>query len=314
MKLSNKMSEIVRETVVDIARNAGIFPVLKADGSDEFVKNLMFKMPHNPHFLFIRKDGISTNSVGMPTYFQVAVHPEFFRPEFIEPNHGIDELINCRTKQNLFSSSNYRGFPNYSSNKEPCGKCYEVSNFSALERLFNNFVGKSTKKSLTEILQTTEIFLAPDDQKIESFSKFDQLREISSLVSDNNEITTALIIDTPYIDRILSGEKTWEMRSKNCSIRGTVGLIRKGSGQVIGVVDVVDCTGPLSADDILKNQDKHRISLERLKNPEIAKWNTAWVMANPRKLPVPVTYNHPNGAVIWIKLKDEVQHAIAKQL
>ncbi len=311
---SNKMSEIVRDTVVDIARKSGIFAELKADGSDEFVKNLMFKMPHSEYFLFIRKEGISTNSVGMPSYFQVAVHPEMFRKDLIEPNFGINELINKRTKQNLFSSSNYRGFPHYISNKEPCGKCYEVSNFSALERLFNNLVGKSTKESFVEDLQTTEILVAPDDdQKNENFSKSNQIVVKPRMTNGNNQILSALIIDTPAIDRILNGEKTWEMRSNNCSIRGTVGLIRKGSGQVIGLVDIVDSIGPLSSDEIMQNQDKHKISTERLANPAIAKWNTAWVMKNPCKLPVPILYNHPNGAVIWVKLDNVVQQAIASQ-
>ena len=313
MMSSNKMSEIVRDTVVDIARKVGIFAALKADGKDEFVKNLMFKMPNSKHFLFIRKDGISTNSVGMPSYFQVAVHPEVFRHDLIEPNFGINELINKRTKQNLFSSSNYRGFPHYPSNKEPCGKCYEVTNFSALERLFNNLVGKSVNKSFVEILQTTEILLVPDNQKTEDFSTLNQIAVKPRMAMANNQIVSALIIDSPAIDRILSGEKTWEMRSKNCSIRGTVGLIRKGSGQVIGLVDIVDSKGPLSSDEIMQNQDKHRISTERLANPAIAKWNTAWVMENPCKLPVPVFYSHPNGAVIWIKLEHVVQQAIASQ-
>jgi hypothetical protein len=119
----------------------------------------MFKMPHSQYFLFIRKDGISTNSVGIPSYFQVAVHPKIFWQDLIKSNFEINELINRTTKQNLFSSSNYRGFSHC--NNAPCGKCYKVTTFSALERLLNNLVGKSAKESFVEILQTTEILLAP---------------------------------------------------------------------------------------------------------------------------------------------------------
>jgi hypothetical protein len=132
------MSVEVRKRVVDIASNAGFSIVLKSDGTDEFVKNLMFRMPGRPSFLFIRKEGITTNSNGVPRYFQVAVHPDEFRADCLDPSHGIDEQVNRRTKQNLFASSNYRGFPSFPGYKEPCGKCYKVESLIALERLLSN--------------------------------------------------------------------------------------------------------------------------------------------------------------------------------
>jgi len=53
----------------------------------------------------------------------------------------------------------------------------------------------------------------------------------------------ALLIRTPHIDKILDGKKTWEIRGGRTTVRETVGLIRIGSGTVIGVCDVVDCQG-----------------------------------------------------------------------
>src|SRR5438876_7688725 len=50
----------------------------------------------------------------------------------------------------------------------------------------------------------------------------------------------ALIIDEPWISMIVSGQKTWEMRSRNTQVRGRIGLIRKGSKTVIGLADLVD--------------------------------------------------------------------------
>lgn len=48
----------------------------------------------------------------------------------------------------------------------------------------------------------------------------------------NSEIPTrALVIASPHIDRILEGEKTWEMRSKNCRVRGPIGLIKKAAAR-----------------------------------------------------------------------------------
>ena len=48
-----------------------------------------------------------------------------------------------------------------------------------------------------------------------------------------------LIIRQPYIDMILDGRKTWEMRSKRCNRRGQIALIQQGTKTVVGVADVV---------------------------------------------------------------------------
>lgn len=124
----------------------------------------------------------------------------------------------------------------------------------------------------------------------------------------------ALVIASPHIERILRGEKTWEMRSRGCNIRGTIGLIRKGSGQVVGVADISGNQGPFGLDGLLANQDKHRIAPEQLKKPAILKWNIAWVLKNVRPLPVSVSYRHPNGAQSWVKLDDTARLAIERQL
>lgn len=55
----------------------------------------------------------------------------------------------------------------------------------------------------------------------------------------------ALIIDEPWISRMLDGSKTWEMRSRSTENRGRFALIRKGSGQVVGVAELAGCRGPL---------------------------------------------------------------------
>lgn len=131
---------------------------------------------------------------------------------------------------------------------------------------------------------------------------------------NKNIPTKALVIDTPYIDRILKGEKTWEMRSRNCSIKGTIGLIRKGSGCVVGLADIVGVKGPLTPAEMLANQDKHRISTERLSDPGITKWKWAWVLENVRPLDEPVPYRHRPGAQSWVLLNDEARQGIAAQL
>ncbi|MBE0436021.1 MAG: ASCH domain-containing protein [Methylomicrobium sp.] len=125
--------------------------------------------------------------------------------------------------------------------------------------------------------------------------------------------TKGLVIKSPYIEKILSGAKTWEMRSSaiGMQLRGPIALIKKGSGQVVGVADLVDVKGPLSQQDRLKTIDKHHISPEQLESGETEKWHTAWVLENARPLIIPIHYQHPNGAVIWVNLDRQVQEKLA---
>ncbi len=126
--------------------------------------------------------------------------------------------------------------------------------------------------------------------------------------------TRALVIASPHIDRILAGEKIWEMRSRNCRIRGPIGLIKKGSGMVVGLAEISDVIGPLSHDEMLAHQDKHRISPQRLADPLVAKWNRAWVLSNVMVMPRPVNYIHSNGAQSWVVLDDEALKDIRTQM
>jgi ASCH domain-containing protein len=73
---------------------------------------------------------------------------------------------------------------------------------------------------------------------------------------------TGLVIKSPWIDPILSGDKTWEIRGRNTAIRGSIALIKSKSGMVVGTCDVVDCIGPLSLDELRSNYQRHSIALE----------------------------------------------------
>lgn len=47
---------------------------------------------------------------------------------------------------------------------------------------------------------------------------------------------SAIPIRTTYIDQILNGEKTWEIRSKFTKNSGFVDLIQNGSGTIVFIV------------------------------------------------------------------------------
>lgn len=122
----------------------------------------------------------------------------------------------------------------------------------------------------------------------------------------------ALIIRQQWLDKILSGKKTWEIRGSKTAIRGTIGLIESGSGKVVGLCEVVDCIGPLSA-------NKFRVNCARAgMRPSQATlgWyrNTyAWVLSKPQRLNWPIHYKHPMGAVIWVTLDSRVERSVRLQ-
>lgn len=115
-----------------------------------------------------------------------------------------------------------------------------------------------------------------------------------------------LIIDSPHIDNILCGKKRWEMRTTGTKQRGTIALIKKGSGQVVGTARLIDSRGPLSEAEMLSNVHQHLIQPDRLRTPGVEKWRHAWVLDDATYLPRPVPYRHPKGAVIWVNLEPDV--------
>ncbi len=127
-------------------------------------------------------------------------------------------------------------------------------------------------------------------------------------------ITRGLIIREPWISMILDGSKDWEMRTSATKIRGPVALIAAGSGQIIGVANLSDVKGPFSHAQMAFNQVRHRIPAEEIGKGEGARWNTAWVMTEARRLEKPIPYDHPSGAVIWVALDERVQQQLAAAL
>ena len=99
----------------------------------------------------------------------------------------------------------------------------------------------------------------------------------------------------------------WKIRGSKTHIRGTIGLIEKGTGTVVGLCELVDCLGPLSLAEMRKNTKKHRIPVARLRSRE-GHYKTiyAWVLRNARRLKRPVPYKHKSGVIIWHPIPDSI--------
>jgi len=118
-------------------------------------------------------------------------------------------------------------------------------------------------------------------------------------------ITHGLLIKQYWLDKILARTKTWEIRSRATARRGPIALIQSKSGQVIGTCEVVDVVGPLTAAELNRNHRRAGFRTDGLKGPTYA-----WVLRGARRLPKPVRYRHPQGAVIWVKLEPRVVRAL----
>lgn len=115
-----------------------------------------------------------------------------------------------------------------------------------------------------------------------------------------------LIIKPPWIDLILDGEKIWEIRGNNTNVRGKIYLIKSGTKQIFGTVELID-SKPLSYADYIENEDKHCISVCK-ENKLPYKKTYAWVLKNPIQFEKPIPYSHPRGAIIWVKLDGRIKH------
>ncbi|ANY70425.1 hypothetical protein BBD42_30960 [Paenibacillus sp. BIHB 4019] len=115
-----------------------------------------------------------------------------------------------------------------------------------------------------------------------------------------------LIIKPKWADLILSGAKTWEIRSRRTHIRGTIAIIKSGSGQIFGTVELVDCLDVTLA-TYMNSRNKHCIQVGQKPDSIVgAHEMKAWVLTNPVIYPEPIPYIHPQGAVIWVNLANSV--------
>jgi len=127
-------------------------------------------------------------------------------------------------------------------------------------------------------------------------------------------IGKALVIAEPWINYILTGAKTWEMRSSHTSHRGWFGMIKKGSGAVVGAARLTGVGNPLTPIGMLASIEHHRIPADLIRSGTVAKWHTPWFLADIHALETPVPYRHPSGAVTWVTLDTAAAEAVTRQV
>ncbi|MCK4793051.1 MAG: hypothetical protein KAV87_55490 [Desulfobacteraceae bacterium] len=111
------------------------------------------------------------------------------------------------------------------------------------------------------------------------------------------QYSRALIIGEPWIDKILARDKLLEMRSRHTKMQGQIGLIRKGSGLIVGEAWLYP-----SVELIEPESFKVLHGIDYAAFPELLKYNIAWPLGQVKSYDAPIPYDHPQGAVIWVKV------------
>ena len=110
----------------------------------------------------------------------------------------------------------------------------------------------------------------------------------------------ALVVKKRWLDKILDGEKDWEIRSSRTRHRGWVFFAQsKATGQLLGRARLVDCF-ELSADTFEAHAHRHCV----------AAWSSltykrafAWVLEQAERFEKPFAYAHRPGAVVWVNVR-----------
>lgn len=113
-------------------------------------------------------------------------------------------------------------------------------------------------------------------------------------------VLDCLIVKEKWLNLILDGGKCLEIRGGRTHKRGLIGLIQSGSGEVKGLADLTDCR-ELDQLSFQRLQGFHQIkgwSWEELPYKKVY----GWMLKKRMRLKTPFKYNHPRGAVIWVKV------------
>ena len=108
-----------------------------------------------------------------------------------------------------------------------------------------------------------------------------------------------LIVKEPYIDWILTGEKTIELRGSDTHKRGTIYLVKSGTGMVYGTIDIINSFEIETVNQYEQLRHRHCVGAERRQIRYKRLW--AWELANEVQFDKPKRYIKKKGQQVWIK-------------
>ena len=107
----------------------------------------------------------------------------------------------------------------------------------------------------------------------------------------------ALVVKKKWLDLILAGQKTWEIRGSSTSKRGWVHFAEsQAGGKLRGRARLVNCF-LVPKESFQRHYKKHCVpSLTMVPYVKIY----AWVLEDAEEFKKPFEYEHKQGAVIWV--------------
>ena len=148
--------------------------------------------------------------------------------------------------------------------------------------------------------------LGPDGIPVGNVStKFFPIADMRAPVCDPELVDGAvprgasiLIIQQPWIELILSGVKTLEIRGKICKKPGGERVylaLSGGGGIVLGSAEFVACHGPFSKAEWTSRRREHCVEAAKLPYGT----TFGWEVRKPQRFRAPVRYAHKPGVVVW---------------
>ncbi len=110
-----------------------------------------------------------------------------------------------------------------------------------------------------------------------------------------------LVLKPHWTEMVVSGKKTWEIRSRATALRRTVRIAAsKPVEKILGEVKIV-AWERVNEQTLLDNQYKHCIP-DVTANPELKKYKKvfAWVLEDAAAYKEPLAYVKKKGAVNWV--------------
>jgi hypothetical protein len=112
----------------------------------------------------------------------------------------------------------------------------------------------------------------------------------------------ALTVKKEWLDLILAGKKTWEIRGTSTDRRGLIHFAQSGSGQLRGRAKLVGCR-QLDRDTFMQHKRFHQI-----RNVKMVKYKKiwAWILKDAEPHDMPFDYSHKQGAVIFVTVRSRM--------
>lgn len=117
-----------------------------------------------------------------------------------------------------------------------------------------------------------------------------------------------LIIKRKWLDKIISGQKTEEIRGRNTSKTGERILLLESGSQIIRGTCIIRSAHIITAEEWDRTRDKHLVKLTWGELVKIYPVPWAWEIESVTANTVLEYYRHPSGAVIWVKNVERVKH------